>query len=109
VADTVYHWVNDFEGLLHLNAQQRDAIYRSVLAQVKVRPGDEARYEKDEAPRILVLCHALLVKLDPATGNVNLTVKDPQLDGVMVATARGTSWYSAVNLVGAVAAALGSS
>jgi hypothetical protein len=90
------------DGFLLMGNDARERIVESIRQQVKIRPGDEKRWEVDELPLVRRMCAALIVKFKE-DGTVNISSGDPTLEHVFLSCTRGTSWFSSVDMVKAVA------
>jgi hypothetical protein len=102
---TTYSFIHDFEGLMMVSPEGRERIVEAIRQQVKVRSGDEKRWETDELPMIRKLCATLTVKWKD-DGTLSLSPGDPSMESTLLSCSRGTSWYSAVDMIAAVAQAL---
>ena len=60
-----YHWVNDFEGTVILDGEQRKKMYELVRSAVQIRPEDVQRYDRDEAPLVEAMCRVVEIKYIP--------------------------------------------
>ena len=102
---TTYTFIQDFEGMMMVSPEGREHIVEAIRQQIKVRPGDEKRWETDELPLIRKLCATLTIKWKE-DGTLTLSPGDPSMDAVLLSCSRGTSWYSSVDMIAAVAQAL---
>lgn len=98
-------FTHDFDGLMILSDAQRLLILESIRQQLKITPGYEKMWEELELPLVRRLCADLKIKCLPS-GVVNLYVSDSTLVSTLNLYTMGSSWFSAVNLVGAVAYAM---
>jgi hypothetical protein len=104
--DFNYHFAQDFDGLMLLGNNERELILESIRRQIKINPGDEKRWEELELPLVRRLCANLKVQFRP-DGKTTLSVSDATLDSVLLNYARGSSWFSSVDLLGVVGQAIG--
>jgi hypothetical protein len=104
--DFNYHFAQDFDGLMLLGNAERQTIVESIRQQIKINPGDEKRWEDLELPLVKRLCANIRVQFRP-DGKTILSVSDPTLESVLLNYSRGSSWFSSVDLVGAVAQSFG--
>jgi hypothetical protein len=101
-----YTFINDLEGLMLMGDSARERIVESIREQIKIRPGDEKRWESDELPLVRKLCASLVVKFKD-TGDLSISPGDTSLEHVFLSLSRGSSWFSSVDIVEAVGRGIG--
>ena len=97
--------INNVNTVMVPTVEERHKIVESVRQQLRIQHGMEKRWEQEELPKLQKLCAQIRIHWMP-DGTAHVAAADPNLQATMVAYGRGTSWFSSVDLIGAVSHAL---